>query len=56
LAKLPQAASDSILRLRRKVGIEATELEGGEDEVRCEVMRRAAASEPREVARWSSLA
>jgi len=55
-ARLPQAASDSIARLKRNVGANEVEVEGEEDEeeARWEATRRAAARERREVAKRRS--
>ena len=55
-ARLPQAASDSMARLKRKVGVDKCEVEGADDEeeARWEATRRAAARERREVTRRRS--
>lgn len=51
-ATLPQAARDSMARLKRKVGTDEREVEDAEEEAaRWVAMRRAAEREPCEVAR-----
>jgi hypothetical protein len=56
-ARLPQAARDSMARLKRNVGVNETEVEGGDDdeeEARWEATRRAAARERRDFAKRRS--
>jgi hypothetical protein len=54
--RLPQAARDSMARLKRNVGVNEIEVEGEDDEeeARWEATRRAAARERQEVAKRRS--